>query len=60
MDNHQINLAEEYYKVSVFILTDLRDRFLIKILDVFQLSGFIPEILLKKMSYCCSDTNAFK
>jgi hypothetical protein len=51
--NHEANSAEEYYRVSIyaplldFVLTDLRERFSAETLDVFQLSVFIPENIVK-------------
>ncbi|KAH0809408.1 hypothetical protein GEV33_013383 [Tenebrio molitor] len=51
--NHEANSAEEYYRVSIyaplldFVLTDLRKRFSAETLDVFQLSVFIPENIVK-------------
>ncbi|CAH1100927.1 unnamed protein product [Psylliodes chrysocephalus] len=51
--NHQMNSAEEYYRVSIYaplldsVLTDLRERFSAETLGVFQLSVFIPENIIK-------------
>jgi hypothetical protein len=51
--NHEANSAEEYYRVSIysplldFVLTDLRERFSAETLDVFQLSVFISENIVK-------------
>ncbi|XP_049769534.1 zinc finger MYM-type protein 1-like [Schistocerca cancellata] len=52
-DNPQTNSAEEYYRVTVyapqldFIITDLRERFSAETLDVFNLSVFSPESIVK-------------
>ncbi|XP_049771331.1 uncharacterized protein LOC126143445 [Schistocerca cancellata] len=52
-DNPQTNSAEEYYRVTVyaplldFITTDLRERFSAETLDVFNLSVFSAESIVK-------------
>lgn len=54
--NYEMNSAEEYYRVSIytplldFVLSDLRERFSKETLDVFQLSIFIPENIVKNSS----------
>jgi hypothetical protein len=51
--NHQTNSSEEYYRVSLYvplldvILTDLRERFSSETLDIFKLSVFIPDNIVK-------------
>lgn len=47
--NYQTNSVEEYYRITAyiplldFVLTDLKNRFSVDILEVFRLSSLLPE-----------------
>lgn len=48
-ENYNTNSAEEYYRLSIYVpmidyvLSDLRERFAIETLEIFNLSCFVPE-----------------